>query len=228
MLTAKDVIMLTDYYPGLINKSFWWFCQTVISGLILTVITIGIATAQTVQPKEIEDSTAVVEKFYTKLLEAMKGGKKIGYAGRHTILEPVIREVFAFNIIVRISSGKYWQTLTTEQRERLIELYRQWSTAVYARQYDSFNGQCFKVTLPEKPWGNSVNVDARMIKKSGDEVSFLYKLIKVKGRWQIVDIHVKGISQLAMMRAQFISIMEHDGFDGLEKELLEKTEALLR
>ncbi len=189
--------------------------------MILTVLTTGTAAAETGQLMK-TGPTAVIEKFNTRLLEAMKGGQEIGYTGRYTILESVVCEVFAFNLIVRISSGKYWQTMNTAQRQRLIELYQKWSTAVYARRYDCYNGQHFEVTPPEGPWGGRVDVKTCMIKENGDAVSFLYKLVKMEGEWKIVDIHVKGVSQLATTRAQFISVLKHDGFDGLEKVLLEK------
>jgi phospholipid transport system substrate-binding protein len=190
--------------------------------MILAAMIIGTAAFQTSYATKTDDPTTVIEQFNAKLLEAMKGGEEAGYTGRYRILEPVIREVFAFNLIVRISSGNYWPSLSNGQRQRLIELYRQWSTAVYAQRYDSFNGQYFKIISSAHTLDSKVSIDTQMIKKNGDTVSFFYKLINIKGQWKIVDIHVKGISQLATTRAQFISVLRRDGFDGLEKLLLEK------
>ncbi len=214
--------MGNDYCQGDTKKTFRQFCQLVIAALVLAIINTGTVTAQTGVSKEPEGPRAAVEKLNSRLLEAMKGGTEIGYNGRHAILEPIIQEVFAFDLIVRISSGRYWQAMTKRQRHRLTELYRQWATAVYAQQYDSFNGQHFEVIEPERPWGDRVSVASRMIKDNGDEISFLYKLVKKEGQWKIVDIHVKGVSQLATTRAQFTSILKQDGFDGLAKVLQEK------
>lgn len=192
---------------------------TVICTIAFALIT-GVAAAQSSGP------AAVVEKFNAKLLEAMQGGEKLGYAGRYALLEPVICEVFAFDLMARISSGKYWQSMSADQRDRLIELYRQWSTATYAQRFDTFDGQRFEVSAPPQALGSRVNVRSHMVKSNGEVILFLYKLKMIRHQWRIVDIHVKGVSQLANTRAQFTSILDRDGYDVLIKTLREKIDDL--
>jgi phospholipid transport system substrate-binding protein len=180
----------------------------------------GAAAAQSSGP------AAVVEKFNAKLLEAMQGGEKLGYAGRYALLEPVIYDVFAFDLMTRISSGKHWQSMSADQRDRMIELYRQWSTATYARRFDAFADQRFEVLAPPQALGSMVNVRSHMIKGNGEVVPFLYKLKMIRQQWRIVDIHVKGVSQLANTRAQFSSVLDRDGYEALVKKLEEKIDDL--
>jgi phospholipid transport system substrate-binding protein len=194
-------------------------CGAVICTVAVALITV-VAAAQSSGP------AAVVEKFNAKLLEAMQGGEKLGYAGRYVLLEPVIYDVFAFDLMARISSGKYWQSMSADQRDRLIELYRQWSTATYARRFDAFTGQRFEVSAPPQALGSRVNVRSHMVKSNGEVVLFLYKLKMVRQQWRIVDIHVKGVSQLANTRAQFTSILDRDGYEVLLKTLQEKIDDL--
>lgn len=194
-------------------------CGAVICTVAVILIT-GAAAAQSSGP------AAVVEKFNAKLLEAMQGGEKLGYAGRYALLEPVIYDVFAFDLMTRISSGKHWQSMSTDQRDRLIELYRQWSTATYAKRFDAFADQSFEVLAPPQALGSRVNVCSHMIKSNGEVVPFLYKMKMIRQQWRIVDIHVKGVSQLANTRAQFTSILDRDGYEVLIKTLQEKIDDL--
>ncbi|MDL1959304.1 MAG: ABC transporter substrate-binding protein [Deltaproteobacteria bacterium] len=193
---------------------------------IAVICTVAVALITGAAAAQSNGPATVVEKFNAKLLEAMQGGEKLGYAGRYALLEPVIYDVFAFDLMARISSGKYWQSMSADQRDRLIELYRQWSTATYARRFDTFAGQRFEVSAPPQALGSRVNVCSHMIKSNGEVILFLYKLKMTRHQWRIVDIHVKGVSQLANTRAQFTSILDRDGYEVLLKTLQEKIDDL--
>jgi hypothetical protein len=54
------------------------------------------------------------------------------------------------------------------------------------------------------------------------EVEFHYLLRQVEGRWRIVDIQISGVSQLALYRSQFVSVIRNKGFDALVAMLKEK------
>jgi phospholipid transport system substrate-binding protein len=193
---------------------------------IAVICTIAFALINSAAATQSSGPAAVVEKFNAKLLEAMQGGEKLGYAGRYALLEPVICEVFVFDLMARISSGKHWQSMSADQRDRLIVLYRQWSTATYARRFDTFDDQRFEVSAIPQTLGISANICSHMVKKDGEVIPFLYKLKKIRQQWRIVDIHVKGVSQLANTRAQFTSILDRDGYDVLIKTLREKVNDL--
>jgi phospholipid transport system substrate-binding protein len=180
----------------------------------------GYAAAQNSSP------AAVIEKLNAKLLEAMKDGNKLGYDGRYALLEPVIHDTFALDLMTRISMGRHWKNMSENQRNQMIALYQQWSTATYARRFDTYAGQRFEVLPKQKVQRSSVIVRSHVIKKTGEVIEFLYKLRKVRKKWLIVDIHVKGVSQLANTRAQFTSILDRDGYDALVKKLEEKIDDL--
>jgi phospholipid transport system substrate-binding protein len=170
--------------------------------------------------------SAVIEELNAKLLEAMKGGNKLGYDGRYALLEPVIHDIFDIDLMTRISMGRHWKNMSENQRNQMIALYQQWSIATYAQRFDTYEGQRFEVLPEQKVQGSSVIVCSHLIKKTGEVVDFLYKLKKARNKWLIVDIHVKGVSQLANTRAQFTSILDRDGYDVLVKKLEEKIDDL--
>jgi ABC-type transporter MlaC component len=52
------------------------------------------------------------------------------------------------------------------------------------------------------------------------------RVVDEHGAWRIVDIQVRGVSQLAMTRSQFVGILEREGFDGLINSLKDKIREL--
>jgi phospholipid transport system substrate-binding protein len=169
--------------------------------------------------------TVVVEKLNTALLAAMRGGKKLGFEGRYALLKPVIDDVFAVETMTRISSGRHWHSLSPEQQKTLTELYSRWSAASYANNFDDYDGQRFDIT-GESVVGKRADVNSSLLKKDGEGVQFLYKLVQSGETWRIVDIHIKGVSQLSNTRAQFTSILERNGYEGLFKSLQEEIQKL--
>jgi phospholipid transport system substrate-binding protein len=164
-----------------------------------------------------------IEKLNAALLQSMKGGQDIGYEGRYAILAPVLEDSFAFELMTRIAVGKkYWRQLDVQQRERLVVLNRDWSIAQYADRFDHYDGQQFSLAQPPQIKRSIALLSSDLSKKDGNRTEFLYKLKKMENRWRIVDIQVKGVSQLANSRAQFKSILDKNGYEGLVARLSEK------
>lgn len=191
--------------------------------MILPVVFLSLLSSPGMTEEQ-DAPAAVVERLNNALIESMKGGRGIGFEGRCRILAPVVKDVFAMEAMTRISSGKHWDHFSPEQRQSLIELYTKWSTSNFADNFDSYAGQRFEVTSGETV-GNRAEVKSRFIKKDGERV-FLYKLARLDGRWRIVDIHLEGVSQLANTRAQFVSILDRSGCEGLIQSLKEKIQKL--
>ena len=185
---------------------------------LLFVPVIGLAAQN--EPKE------VVKKLDAALLEAMKGGDKLGYAGRYRLLAPVIRNSFDTYNTARIAAGQYWAGFSEEQRMEYLKTYYEWTVASYAGRFDEYSGQQFRLVSETTPERAIVTVISNLIKRNGEEVEFNYLLTQVKGVWRIVDIRVSGVSQLALTRAQFVDVLGKSGFRGLIKTLKGKIKDL--
>jgi phospholipid transport system substrate-binding protein len=187
-------------------------------------------SAVTGEPAEADKSPAadVIRKFNSALLESMKRAKELGYSGRYNLLSPVIKDSFALPFMASISAGRYWKTLGKKEEARLLEAYTQWTIATYAGRFDDYSGERFDLVSESKPEQGTVTVVSRLIgsDKQENEVDFYYKLRKIEGRWRIVDIQLSGVSQLALTRSQFISVIRDKGFDGLISMLKDKVKSL--
>jgi phospholipid transport system substrate-binding protein len=164
-------------------------------------------------------ATEVVEQLHAALLSAMKDGDKIGYQGRFDQLAPVIQSSFDMPFISRTVLGKYWETLTNEQRSRFLEAFTQQSIATYAANFDRYSGERFKM-IPEKQVdGGRILVQSQLIKSDGGQVQLDYLLHRTGGQWRIVNIIAEGVSDLALKRADYSAFLKSKGFEDLLKKL---------
>jgi phospholipid transport system substrate-binding protein len=157
----------------------------------------------------------VINKLNTVLLESMKKGNTLGYEGRYRLLAPVIKDSFAISLMARIASGKYWGTFSEEERKVYLRTYADWSVASYAGRFNEYSGQQFRLISESAPERGTVTVLSKLIDRNKDEVEFNYQFRQVEGTWRIVDIKILGVSQLALTRVQFVSILGAKGFQGL-------------
>lgn len=180
--------------------------------LVMTLLLTLAPMSGRAQPAE---AVALIERFNGALLESMRRADALGLSGRFKYLKPVIEKSFAIPLITKISVGKYWKKLTAQQQRELIHDYLEWSTANYARQFDGFSGERFQLIPAANSDQQTVTVISQLIKPNGERIGFHYLLRRLEGQWQIIDIQISGVSQLALTRSQFVSVIESDGFEAL-------------
>jgi len=162
-----------------------------------------------------EGAVEVIETLNGVLVDCMKRGAELGYSGRYALLEPVMKQAFFFSYMVRKSTGAYWKKLDPGQQKKLIETYITWSVGRYAERFNEYKGQQFLVVSSEPFLKKYIKVVVQIIKQDGSKRQLNYLLVNNKGAWLIVDIQVKGVSQLSLTRAQFKSVLKDQGIDGL-------------
>lgn len=182
--------------------------------------------AQAAQAADISTSSSAaqtIERFNQTLLSAMRGGEELGYQGRYELLRAVIDDIFADRFMARFAAGRFWRDMSNEQKREYLRAYLDWTVSAYAERFDRYNGQRFDIGQVEAR-DDQASVDSTLTKANGETVDFTYKLRAQNGRWLIVDIIVRDVSQLAMTRSQFTSILEREGFDALMTRLEQKME----
>jgi len=104
----------------------------------------------------------------------------------------------------------------------LEKTYADWSIATYAGRFDSYAGEKFEVVSESGPVQGTVTVVSKLIRPNKEEIDFYYMLRKNEDKWRIVDIQISGVSQLALTKSQFLSVLRDKGLDGLIAMLKEK------
>jgi phospholipid transport system substrate-binding protein len=200
-----------------IGKSTHIFFRVIVKALLASLLFFSLAWGA-----EQKGAEEPVKKMNSALMESMKRGDEIGFQGRYRILFPVIRDVFALPFMGKVALGSYWKTLSQEQRTQFLNTYTDWTVSSYAGNFDSYSGERFELKNGQEVQGSKVIVVSSLSRPREDPVDFNYTLRRFQDKWRIVDIRIEGVSQLALTRGQFVSLMKKKGFDGLMSSLKEK------
>jgi phospholipid transport system substrate-binding protein len=168
-----------------------------------------------------DEASAKVDTLHTALLEAMKGGAQLGFAGRRDQLVPVLQSTFDFDTISRLVTGRHWGEMDEAERKAFVEVFSALSAATYAENFDSFGGQRFE-TRGTRSKGKAEIVRTVIISSDGDETSLDYLLTQERGEWRIVNVVADGVSDISLKRSEYATVIGQEGITGLIAKLKAK------
>ncbi len=167
----------------------------------------------------------VVEEFQGKLIDVMKRGKELGFQGRYDQLDDAVRKSHDLPKIARIVVGKQWEELTSEQQAKLEAVFSQLSVSAYAHNFKEYAGESFSFISEEETGRGGVVVHTNLKIPGEKDVKFDYMMKKKDDSWQIINIIADGVSDLALKRSDYTSVLSRDGFDALIAKINEKIES---
>jgi phospholipid transport system substrate-binding protein len=195
-----------------------------IGGLCLALLLVMGLSAQKA-PAAAEPQT-LVSDFYGVLLSNMKEGRMLGESGRYARLAPVVDRVFDIPAMTKLAIGPHWATLSPAQQQQVMAAFAHYVAATYADQFNSFSGEQLQVT-GQRPFGSDVMAQTKIVKSNGEATRLDYLMRQDQGAWRISDVYLDGtISQLAVHRSEFHSILQREGVDGLVTALNRKVNLL--
>lgn len=169
----------------------------------------------------------VVAAYQAGLLSVMKRAKSLGFAGRVKALTPIVTAAYDLKSVARRAVGSGWRKMSEAQRQRYVAAFARFSVATHASRFKGYSGERFEITGQRQLAANQVLVDTKIVESSGKATSINYLLLKSGGKWQIVDVFLKGsISEVATRRSEFSSIFRDRGADGLISAIQRKTAEL--
>jgi len=164
----------------------------------------------------------IVDTFQNHLIAVMKEGKQLGYAGRYNKLHDAVANSHDLTKIARIVVGKEWEKLTETQQQQLIDVFSKLSVASYAHNFKEFTGEAFIFDSEEETTRGGVVIHARLTIPEEKDVKFDYMLKEKGNSWRIINIIANGVSDLALKRSEYTSILQREGFDALIAKINEK------
>ena len=164
----------------------------------------------------------VVEEFQNELIAVMKQGKELGFKGRYEKLDTAVKKSHDLPKIARIIVGKQWEELSQEQQAKLEKAISQLSVSAYAHNFKDFSGEAFSFLSEEETGRGGVVVHTNLHIPSEKDVKFDYMMKKKDEGWQIINIIADGVSDLALKRSEYTSVLSKDGFDALIAKITEK------
>jgi len=160
---------------------------------------------------------ATVERFDEALLDVLKQADALGYRGRFDRLAVPVTDAFDLDLMAERSLGGAWQKLSKPERARWRELFRQFTIANYAANFDRWSDQRFEVVGEDAGTSDTRAVRTRVRSSDNENVDLTYRLRQTAAGWKIVDVYLKGtVSELALRRADFTAVLDRGGFAKLE------------
>jgi len=211
-----ELVAMRDFELGL-KTSFTWllgFAVLISSGWLPT-------WAQT-------PSAAVVkiQTYYQQLMPTIQQAGRLSVRERDKRFTPVITAIFDIATMARLAVGPAWKGFSAEQQAAVRDAFARFIVADYASQIKDYSGESFVVdpqTVPETRGGGEI-VKTKLLQPGGRTVNINYL---VRGE-RVIDIYLNGtISDLAMRRDEFGSIIASGGADALIKRLHDRTDSLL-
>jgi phospholipid transport system substrate-binding protein len=182
------------------------------------------ATLVTRSQAAYSDAQAVVDRLHDGLIGVMKGASSAGFEARARALDPLIRGAFNLPLMAKTAVGPYWERMTEAQRAQLVDAFSRLSVAHYADRFKGYSGERFELLGAQSGPRDSIVVETRLLTSDGDTVSLNYLARPAEtGGWKLVDVFVDGsISELAVRRSEYTSVLRSQGVDGLLQTLERK------
>lgn len=169
-----------------------------------------------------------VDMLNSALIDVMRNASRLRYQGRYKTLEPVVKEVFQFDAVSRIALGSHWRKLDQTQKLAFVEKLTDLSIATYAAQFKGYAGEKFRYESADALRADWMVLRYAMVVPNEKPIQFEYVVNQFGGKWRIVNIIVDGVSDLALKKAQYTSVIDREGFDRLLAKLTQKISAFAK
>lgn len=195
--------------------------------LALSLLGAPLAGSRAAENAAAGDAVQRIEQLHGTLLEVMRKAGELGFRGRAAKLRPVIEGSYDIRFMAEKALGRYWSELDPRQRERMVDAFRRMTVATYAARFDGYDGESFEIIDDRPSVQDTVLVRSRILRGGGEPVELTYRLRKTDASWRIIDVYLRGtVSELAMRRSEYTSVVRREGFESLVEALDAKVREL--
>jgi phospholipid transport system substrate-binding protein len=157
-----------------------------------------------------------IDSFDQRLLEVMKQGKALGFAGRAARLKPAIESTLNLPVMTRYAVGPAWASMSEAQHSALVAAFTRMTVATYAHNFDSYGGETFTVDPKVVTRGPDKLVHTTLKPGHGAPVSLSYRMQDGGAGWQVIDVYYNGaVSELTTRRSDFSATVAKGGAPAL-------------
>jgi phospholipid transport system substrate-binding protein len=167
-----------------------------------------------------------IEAFDAVLLDTMKHGKSLGLDGRTAKLHPAVVQLFDVPMMAQFAAGPHWRTMTPAEQKSVIEALTRYTVRTYARNFDTYGGEVFRVDPHPAVHGPDKLVKSTVASPSSAPVNLGYRMRERDGQWKVIDVYYNAVSQVTAERADFASTLSSGGAAALVQKLDSQTKTV--
>ena len=189
----------------------------------VAAIAVTVGLALTAAQAWASAATDIVNTLNSNTLRIMQNARALGFDGRYREFEPILTRTFDMPLMAQLAIGRKWTELTSQQQAKVVDTFRRYTVALYASRFDSYSNQRFEILGEQATEGNTVLVRNRFIKSNGEAVGINYRVRNNGGKFQAFDVYLnEAISEIAVRRSEFTSVLIRQGVDALLSQLEER------
>ncbi|MCH2186021.1 ABC transporter substrate-binding protein [Myxococcota bacterium] len=172
-------------------------------------------------PSHVAVPVGIVERLQTSMLEVIKESPHLNYAERFAAIEKIVQFSFDIPAMARATYGPGYGALTSEQKRLWLKTYEQFHISSLASSMGKYQGQQYRTLGFLEPGPNLVIVQSKLDFPGRTADLFIdYRVFRTPEGWRIVDVYSPPtISEVAMRRAEYQTVLKRRGFDGLIAEM---------
>ena len=201
-----------------------------LSAVVFGVFTSGVPAARAASSESPAPATAqaTAQALCDVLLQVMKQGPTLDFAGRVKVLDPTLRRLYDMPLVTRLVVGPPWRGMSTDEQQQVVAAFSDYSVAVYAGRFKSYSGEKFVVDPATSTVASGdIIAHTKLLPHDGEAVELDYLERQESGSWRIIDVLLNGtISEMAERRSEYASAIRDGGAAALVRLLREKTAQL--
>lgn len=145
---------------------------------------------------------------------------------RRAAVRKIANEAFDLGETAKRALARHWQARTPAEREEFTQLFADLLERTYIARIAEYGGERIRY-VGEALDGDLATVRARIVTKTGTEVSVESRMHRRGDRWLIYDVLIENQSLIANYRSQFDRIVRSSSYEELVKRLKSKREEFL-
>ncbi len=195
-----------------------WAAMGMVRLLAVTAFLVIVTMASSARA---DDARAVIEAFHRDLLAAWQTSDTTTPKQRSVALATPVASTFDAGTMIRIATGSAWRQASEQEKAALVDAFSRYMASTYASRFKGYDGQRFETTGERTGADGGIVVETKLL--LGDskkkDVSLDYVMVDTDGRWRVVDVIADGVSELALVRADYRSTLKQGGPTALVEAL---------
>ena len=204
-------------------------CLVALGGIASTALSPAFAEAD---DKSSSDSQSGVTDYKDFVQKVGNEIVKI-LADRNTTLDErrdrfrtVLENNFDIKSIGKFVLGRYWRTISEEQKSQFLKLFEDALVENYSSQFDNYNNESLEVKGSRDSKAGGMIVQSQVIRpQGGNPLNVDWKVFSMKaGSYKILDIVVDGVSLSNTQRSTYAATIQNNNgsIDALLKSMQDK------
>ena len=141
---------------------------------------------------------------------------------RRKMLERAVEARFDYQEMSRRALGAPWNSLSEQEKQEFVALFRTLLTNSYADKIETYSGEGVQY-LNERTEKEYAEVRTKVLSGKA-EIPLDYRLINKANDWRVYDVVVDGVSLVNNYRGQFAKIIKSSSYADLVEQLRKKSE----